>query len=108
MIINTIKKLLGIRTEAKADYKTLVQGGAQIIDVRTPAEFSAGHIPNSINIPLTHITKKIARVAKDQQIILCCASGMRSASARSALLTMGYLHVHDGGSWSSLMKVINK
>ena len=103
MIINKIKTLLGIGTEAVIDYKTLVQGGAQIIDVRTPAEFSAGHIPNSLNIPLTHLTKKITRVAKDRQIILCCASGMRSAAGRDSLISMGYLHVYNGGSWSRLM-----
>jgi phage shock protein E len=108
MIIDKIKKLLGISDEAVADYKSLVHGGAQIIDVRTPVEFSAGHIPNSINIPLNHLAKKITRVGKDRQIILCCRSGMRSASAKSMLLSMGYSHVHDGGSWSSLMKRINK
>lgn len=108
MIVDKIKKLLGISNEPVTDYKKLVQGGAQIIDVRTPGEFSAGHIPNSINIPLNHLTKKIARVGKDRQIILCCASGMRSASARSTLRSMGYSHVHDGGSWSRLMKTINK
>lgn len=106
MILDKIRKWLGIGNDAITDYKALVHGGAQIIDVRTPAEFSAGHIPNSINIPLTHITKKISRLGKDRQIILCCASGMRSASARSALLSLGYLHVHDGGSWSNLMKRI--
>jgi phage shock protein E len=103
MIIDKIRKWLGIGNAVLTDYKTLVEGGAQIIDVRTPSEFSAGHIPNSVNIPITHITKKISRVAKDRQIILVCASGMRSASARNSLLSMGYLHVHNGGSWSGLM-----
>lgn len=113
MILDKIRKLLGIVNKAepdhkKADYKKLVEGGAQIIDVRTPAEFSAGHIPNSINMPLTHLTKKIARLAKDQQIILCCASGMRSATGKMTLVSMGYIHVHDGGSWNSLMAQINE
>lgn len=103
MILDKIRKWLGFTEKAKADYKALVEAGAQIIDVRTPAEFSTGHIPNSINMPLTHLTKKIARLAKDKQIILCCASGMRSATGKSALLSMGYLNVHDGGSWNSLM-----
>jgi phage shock protein E len=106
MILDKIRKWLGIGDVAATDHKTLVQGGAQIIDVRTPAEFSTGHIPNSINIPLALITKKITRIGKDRQIILCCASGMRSASARSTLISLGYLHVYDGGSWSSLLKRI--
>ena len=103
MILQKIRKLLGIGVDTETDYKTLVDAGAHIIDVRTPAEFSAGHIPNSVNIPLTHLTKKITRLAKDRQIILCCASGMRSASGRDSLISMGYLHVHNGGSWSRLM-----
>ena len=106
MIIDKIKKLLGISTSTDTDYRTLVAGGAQIIDVRTPAEFSAGHIPNSINIPLTLLGKRILRVGKDKPIILCCASGMRSATAKSTLISMGYRDVHNGGSWSRLMNEI--
>lgn len=106
MIIDKIKKLLGISGSTETDYKTLVAGGAQIIDVRTPAEFSTGHIPNSINIPITLLGKRILRVGKDKPIILCCASGMRSASARTALQSMGYLHVYNGGSWDRLMNRI--
>jgi rhodanese-related sulfurtransferase len=106
MIIDKIKKFLGIYAGAETDYKTLVQEGAQIVDVRTPAEFSTGHIPNSINIPLTLLGKRILRVGKDRPIILCCASGMRSASARTPLQSMGYLHVYNGGRWDRLMSRI--
>lgn len=106
MIIERIKRFLGLSSNVDTDYKTLVAQGAQIIDVRTPNEFSTGHIPNSINIPLTLLSKRIGRVSKDRQIILCCASGMRSASARTALLSMGYLHVYNGGSWDRLMNRI--
>jgi rhodanese-related sulfurtransferase len=106
MIIDKIKKFLGISASAETDYKTLVQEGAQIIDVRTPAEFASGHIPNSINIPLTLLGKRILRVGKDKPIILCCASGMRSASARNSSQSMGYLHVYNGGSWNRLMSRI--
>ena len=106
MIIEKIKKWLGFAEEVEADYKTLVEAGAQIIDVRTPAEFSTGHIPNSINIPLTLLTKRIVRHDKDRQIILCCASGMRIATARTTLLLMGYRFVHSGGSWNKLMNRI--
>ena len=101
MIIEKIRKWLGLRKET--DYKTLVEGGAKIIDVRTPAEFSTGHIPNSTNIPLTLLNKRVAKFPKDQQIILCCASGMRSATAKNTLSSMGYRFVHNGGSWRGLM-----
>lgn len=106
MIIKKIKEFLGLSSETEADYKTLVADGAQIIDVRTPSEFSTGHIPNSINIPLALLSKRIVRVGKDKPIILCCASGMRSVAAKSTLLSMGYQRVHNGGSWSRLMNRI--
>ena len=39
---------------------------------------------------------------KNKTIITCCASGMRSASAKSILKSNGYTSVHNGGGWSSL------
>ena len=105
-MIEKIKKWLGL-SETETDYKTLVESGAQIIDVRTPAEFSTGHIPNSINIPLALLAKKIVRLDKERQIILCCASGVRSGAGRNTLQSMGYRFVHDGGSWRRLMNRLN-
>jgi phage shock protein E len=46
---------------------------------------------------------------KDQMIITCCASGMRSASAKSILKTNGFLAVYNGGGWQSLeLKLLKK
>ncbi len=101
-----VKRLLGIAETT--DYKRLVEEGAKIIDVRTPEEYLSGHIPASINIPLSLLSRKIGRIGKDKQIILCCRSGMRSNSARSVLLSLGYVHVYDGGSWNSLMAKVNR
>ena len=42
--------------------------------------------------------------SKDQAIITCCASGMRSGSAKSFLKGQGYTNVHNGGSWMNLRK----
>jgi phage shock protein E len=103
-MLEKIKKFLGIA--ATTDYKRLVDEGAKIIDVRTPAEYSSGHIPESINIPLSLLSKKVGKIGKNKQIILCCASGMRSNSAKVVLLSLGYLHVHDGGSWNRLLAKI--
>ncbi|MBP8067673.1 MAG: rhodanese-like domain-containing protein [Pedobacter sp.] len=43
---------------------------------------------------------------KNKAIITCCASGMRSASAKSILKSSGYAEVHNGGGWSSLQSKI--
>ncbi len=92
---------------SKVDYKELVKNGAVIIDVRSPNEFKFGHIKDSLNIPLQSIASKTAHIDKNKVIITCCASGMRSASAKSVLKSKGYTTVHNGGSWSSLDAKIN-
>jgi phage shock protein E len=99
-MIQSIKKLLGFGP--KVDFKVLVSQGAQIIDVRTPAEFNAGHIHGSVNIPLQTISSQLKRIHKGKAVITCCASGMRSASAKSILKASGYAKVHNGGGWMSL------
>ena len=77
-MIQLIKNLFGIGP--KADFKELVQSGAQIIDVRTKQEFQGGHIKGSVNIPLQNLSNNLSKIKKDKPVITCCASGMRSAS----------------------------
>ena len=99
-MFDSIKQLL--RLTPKVNYKDLVGRGAQIIDVRTPGEFKSGHIRGALNIPLQTISSQMGRIKKDKPIITCCASGMRSASAKSILKSNGFEEVHNGGGWMSL------
>lgn len=101
-MINFIKKIFGLSTAV--NYIELVQQGAIIIDVRTPAEYKQGHVQKSINMPLNELSNHIAKLKKDSIIITCCASGMRSASAKSILKSNGFTSVYNGGGWSSLQK----
>ena len=76
-----------------------------IIDVRTVAEFKEGHIPNSINVPLDVIGNQIGSIVpnKDDQIVIVCRSGNRSAQAANILKDMGYTNIIDMGgilSWN--------
>jgi phage shock protein E len=87
---------------AKVDLKQLVKDGAVILDVRSPAEFSGGHVKGAINIPLQQIEKAVSKFKKEQVIITCCASGMRSGSAKSFLKSKGFNQVHNGGGWTLL------
>jgi rhodanese-related sulfurtransferase len=41
------------------DYKALLEEGAIIVDVRSPAEFSGGNIENSLNIPVGELVNKL-------------------------------------------------
>jgi phage shock protein E len=85
----------------KVDLKDLVKQGALILDVRTPAEFQGGHIKGAINMPLQTLNQGLKKLKKDQTIITCCASGMRSSSAKSILKSNGF-EAHNGGGWTSL------
>lgn len=83
--------------------KQLVADGAVIIDVRTPGEFAGGHPKGAVNIPLDKLDANLNKIkAYKKPIIVCCASGMRSSSAKSQLTRKGIENVHDAGSWSNL------
>lgn len=104
-MINTIKQLLGFGP--KVNYAQLVKDGAIIIDVRTKGEYQQGHIKGSQNIPLDVLSSNLSKLNKEKKIITCCASGMRSAQAKSILLSNGFSNVHNGGGWSGLNNKIN-
>lgn len=103
-MLSTLKQILGIGP--KADLAALVAGGAQIIDVRTRVEYAGGHIRSSVNIPLDQLRNQLNKIKKDKVIITCCASGMRSASAKAILLANGFTEVYNGGGWMSLQNKI--
>lgn len=102
-----IKTLKNFFSRPKVDYPTLRKEGAIILDVRSKAEYKGGHIRGSINIPVENLNNNLGKLKdKNKAIITCCASGMRSASAKSILEQNGYAKVHNGGGWSSLKNKI--
>jgi phage shock protein E len=104
-MINFIKNILGFGTPV--NFSELVKNGAMIIDVRTKDEYQGGHIKGSINIPLDTLSSNLSKIKKDKVVITCCASGMRSASAKSILKSNGFPEVHNGGGWMRLQAKIN-
>ncbi|MBK5279874.1 MAG: rhodanese-like domain-containing protein [Bacteroidia bacterium] len=104
-MIETLKKIFGIGPSV--DYSQLVKNGAIILDVRTKGEYAGGHIKGSINISVDQLSSNLQRFKnKEQVFITCCASGMRSSSAKSILKSNGYIQSHNGGSWYSLQQKI--
>jgi phage shock protein E len=82
--------------------------GAVILDVRTKGEYTQGHIKGSINIPVDQLSTNLGKLAnKNNAIIACCASGMRSGVAEGILKSNGYNQVHNGGSWSGLQNKLH-
>lgn len=101
-MLQILKQLFGLGP--KVSYKELLQHGAQIIDVRTKGEYQSGHIRGSVNIPLQQLNSQLSKIKKDKPVITCCASGMRSASAKSILKSNGFTEVYNGGGWASLQQ----
>lgn len=61
-----------------------------VLDVRSPEEFAAGHVPGAINIPYDRIGERLAEVPRDKDVILYCQSGRRAGIAAQALAEHGY------------------
>lgn len=104
-MMETLKKIFGLGPSV--DYGQLVKDGALILDVRTKGEYEGGHIKGSINIPVDQLKTNLHKLRdKQKPIITCCASGMRSGTARGILESQGYTSVHNGGSWIGLKQKI--
>lgn len=93
----------------KNKIKEALKNGAVIIDVRTPHEFDNGKVPRSINIPVDRMASNVERIrSMKRPVIVCCESGVRSNTARNILRSAGVREVYNGGSWQSVLRIINK
>ena len=93
----------------KNKIKEALQNGGVIIDVRTPHEFDNGKVPGSINIPVDRIPSNVERIrSMKKPVVVCCESGVRSNKAKTILKSAGMQEVYNGGSWESVLKIINK
>jgi phage shock protein E len=88
----------------KARVADLLAKGAIIIDVRNPGEFAARNHKGSINIPLQQIVQNMEIIkAHKKPVVVCCASGVRSASAKNMIAKAG-MEVENAGGWRALEK----
>lgn len=74
-----------------------IEQGALIVDVRTAQEFSAGHLDNAVNYPLSQLATHFANIDKNSQIVLYCRSGNRSGQAYQYLRSQGFTNLHNAG-----------
>ena len=93
-------------TQNQATAQEKVKAKGVWIDVRTPEEFGAGHLKDSLNVPVEDIGAKIASIEPDKNapINLYCRSGRRAETARQTLLGMGYTNVTNHGGYDDLIK----
>ena len=91
----------------KSKNKIANGGNITVIDVRTDFEFMGGNVAGSINIPVHELTARIDEIREmNGPLVLCCASGSRSALATALLQSHG-IDCINGGSWMDVNFTVN-
>jgi rhodanese-related sulfurtransferase len=100
---NTVGTLSGADLMARLD-----AGDAPLIlDVRSPGEYAAGHIPGAVNIPHDALGVRLDELGADpdREIVVHCQSGRRAATAEQMLMDAGYTGIQhldgDMAGWRS-------
>ena len=83
-----------------AQAKQMIDQGVTVVDVRTPAEFGGGHIPQAEHVPLDSILARPRDVLKGDNVIFVCQVGQRSALAAEMAAAVGFktLYNLEGGT----------
>ena len=87
--------------------KKMLESGARLIDVRTPAEFAQGALPGALNVPLQTIPSASSRFKPDDTLLVYCRSGSRSMFAQQYLQRMGFSDVHNIGAYGMMASCLN-
>jgi rhodanese-related sulfurtransferase len=102
-----LRRLRKYREIAAAQSVLLINKGAAVVDIRTPKQFSEGHVIGAHNIPTTELDGRISELEKykQQPVIVYCDSGNTSQKAAALLVKHGFKAVHTlkGGirGWQS-------
>ncbi|MEN9716860.1 MAG: hypothetical protein RLZZ483_835 [Actinomycetota bacterium] len=77
--------------------EVIAQPGVIILDVRTPEEFNAGHIPNAININVadSNFSSEVSKLDKNATFAVYCRSANRSAVATNEMAELGFTDMYD-------------
>ncbi|EKN66825.1 rhodanese-like domain-containing protein [Schinkia azotoformans] len=73
----------------------LIEQGITVIDVRTPQEYEEGHIPDANLIPLQEMESRLNEFSEDEQYLIVCRSGNRSAQASEILVQNGMKQIYN-------------
>lgn len=79
-----------------------IQGGAIVIDVRSPAEVRRASYPGAVNIPLPELSGRLGEIPRDRPVVLFCASGIRSGHAAKLLERAGFADVVNAGGLAAM------
>jgi phage shock protein E len=81
------------------EIKNLLTIGGQLIDVRSPVEFSQGSLSGAVNMPIESFQYFANSIDKTKPVMLYCRSGARSGAAKQFLETLGFDSVFNIGGY---------
>ena len=81
------------------EVKNLITIGAQLIDVRSPVEFSQGALDGAVNMPIESFQHHANSIDQTKPVLLYCRSGMRSGAVKKYLDMLGFDSVYNIGSY---------
>jgi hydroxyacylglutathione hydrolase len=67
----------------------------QVVDVRRPGEYAAGHVPGAINLTLAHLEHEVSSLNSNRPAAVICASGYRSSAATSILERHNFTEIYN-------------
>ena len=98
LVLFVVIVLPRLGTISSKQARKLVEGGALLVDVRTPGEFANGHLEGAVNAPLGELDLHLGKLGgRERPLVLYCASGMRSMNARKMLQAKGFTQVFNLG-----------
>ncbi len=94
---------------SKKEAAGYVKSGALVVDVRSPHEFSSGHLSQAFNFPLDELEGMLPQKVNDKNrvILVHCRTGLRSKKAKERLQQIGYKNVFDLGSYERAFRIVS-
>ncbi len=80
---------------ANQAYELISRGEIEIVDVRDPGEWSAGHLPGARLVPLDQLRRNPAAALTRDRVLFVCAAGMRSQTAARIAVSHGLKAVYN-------------
>jgi hydroxyacylglutathione hydrolase len=96
----------GVLPEVQPDeLQTMLAGGAELVDVRNSSEFTAGHLPGALNLPLGRLAERLDELPRGRTLVIHCQSGARAGVAAGLLAAHGFDDVrHLAGDYAGWIK----
>jgi rhodanese-related sulfurtransferase len=88
-------------THPQVDVEELAGCGFVLLDVRTPAEFAAGHIPGAVNVPVDELRGRLGELPRGRPVAAYCQVGQRGYLATRILLATGFDAANVGGGYTT-------